>query len=173
MIYEPELLEELGALGLQEWQGTVFRHMFGANPADRENIVGARWNPPNVPAIYTSLSVEGAKAEADYRISLQPTRPGALKAARTIYEIAVALQKVLRLADWGVLERLGVDGESFSGFEPLRCREVGGAAAELLLADGLLVPSARSDDLNLVIFPTNQTPKYQFLVNESRTVTLN
>jgi RES domain-containing protein len=167
MIYEPGLLDYLGALSLHEWHGIVFRHIFGTNPPERENIVGARWNPPNVPAIYSSLSFEGAKAEADYRISLQPTRPGALKASRTIYEVDVALQKVLGLADWSILEELGVDRESFDGFEPVRCREIGGAAAELLHADGLLVPSARADNVNLVIFPTNQTPGYQFSVSNS------
>jgi RES domain-containing protein len=46
--------------------------MFGDYPPDAENILGARWNPPGVAAIYTSLTREGALAEAEHQIAIQP-----------------------------------------------------------------------------------------------------
>jgi RES domain-containing protein len=63
--YPPELLDRLQALTPAPWSGQVFRHMFGSYPPDAENTRGARWNPPGVAAIYTSLTREGALAEAE------------------------------------------------------------------------------------------------------------
>lgn len=161
MIYDSDLVDLLGDLKPAPWAGSVFRHMFGDHPPDKENTLGARWNPPGVPAIYASLEFETAKAEADYRIALQPLRPSA---TRRIHVIQVRLENVIDLRDWSALTTLGVDQGSFESIEPGRCKEVGGAAAELLHVDGLLVPSARHGGANLVIYPTNQAPSYEFHV---------
>lgn len=159
MIYAPELLDRLGVLAPQSWEGIVFRHTFGSYLVDRENTVGARWNPAGVPAIYTSLAFETAKAEVDYRIALQPLRPSA---ERRMHRLQVRLSKVLDLTDWALLGDLGVDKGSYGEIEPDKCKEVGGAAAELLHLDGIVVPSARCAGNNLVIYPTNQGDDYEF-----------
>ena len=72
MIYDRELLEKLDELRASPWRGEVFRHMFGDYPPERENQRGARWNPPETPAIYTSLRRDVALAEADFLISVLP-----------------------------------------------------------------------------------------------------
>ncbi|MGO9320726.1 MAG: RES domain-containing protein [Solirubrobacteraceae bacterium] len=72
MVYPPELLDRLQAIAPGSWAGQAFRHMFGDYPPDAENTRGARWNPPSVAAIYTSLAREGALAEAEHQIAVQP-----------------------------------------------------------------------------------------------------
>ena len=79
--------------------------MFAAFPPERENVRGARWNPPRTPAIYTSLSRDTVISEADYYIGLQPIRPSA---RRIIYRIEVALNSVLDLSDLPILFKIGL-----------------------------------------------------------------
>lgn len=62
------------------------------------------------------------------------------------------MASVVQLTDWALLETLGVTQASYQSIEPLRCKEVGGAVS-YLGHDGLLVPSARCDGINLVIYP--------------------
>jgi hypothetical protein len=50
------------------------------------------------------------------------------------------------------------------------CQQVGGAAA-WLARDGLLVPSARSDAANVVIFATNRLPDAEFTVLRKQQLT--
>jgi len=53
--------------------------------------------------------------------------------------------------------------------EHAACQMIGGAV-EWLGHDGLLVPSARSEGTNLVIFPNKQTPDYRFEILESENI---
>lgn len=124
--------------------------MFGSIPPERDNHSGARWNPPDVSAIYCSLHPETAIAEANFQISLQPFRP---QSERRVHRIKVTVPSVVDLTDWEVLERLEIDQSFYDSIEPSRCKEVGGAVSFLGLG-GILVPSARCDGINLVIYPT-------------------
>lgn len=150
MIYSTVLLESLAKLPRSAWQGIVYRHMFGLNSPKRENRLGARWNPPDVPAIYCCLEQETAVSEGDFQISTQPFRP---IAERRIHRVEVSLNGVVQLTDWQLLESLGIDRASYADIEPPRCKEIGGAL-QYLGHDGILVPSARHKGLNLVIYPT-------------------
>ena len=143
--------ERLRVLPQSPWQGKAFRHMFGSYPPNRENTSGARWNPAGVAAIYASLTREGALAEAEHQIAVQPIRP---RARRSIYELTVVLNSVLDLTDRTLLLGLGVDEDGLCADDMLACREVGGAAASLS-CDGILVQSARAEAINLVIFAAN------------------
>ncbi|MBI4608569.1 MAG: RES family NAD+ phosphorylase [Candidatus Rokubacteria bacterium] len=95
MIYDRELLDRLDQLRANPWRGEVFRHMFGDYPPERENQRGARWNPPETPAIYTSLTRDVVLAEAEFHIALQPVRP---TGRRIIYRIGVVLGSVADLS---------------------------------------------------------------------------
>jgi RES domain-containing protein len=148
--YSTLLLDALSTLAASEWEGVVYRHMFGSIPPERENQLGARWNPPEVPAMYCSLERQTAIAEGDFQIAAQPLRP---KATRRVHRIQVSLTSVVQLTDWKVLEHLGVVQASFDSVEPPRCKEIGGALA-YLGHDGILVPSARCSGINLIIYPT-------------------
>ena len=160
MIYDRKTIEAVERLHSAPWQGVVFRHMFADFPPERENSRGARWNPPETPAIYSSLERETALAEAAYYIALQPIRP---RARRRIYRLNVALSSVIDLSDWDQLVTLGLSRGSLQSIDHADCQIIGGAV-EWLRHDGLLVPSGRSEGTNLVIFPNRQGPDYEFEV---------
>jgi RES domain-containing protein len=166
VIYDRELLAKLDQLGANPWRGEVFRHMFSDYPPERENQRGARWNPPETPAIYTSLVRDVALAEADFQISLQPIRP---RARRTIFRIAVVLASVVDLSDRRRLASLGISEDDLTSFNHSACQYAGGAI-EWLGNDGLSVPSARADGVNLVVFPNQQKSDYEFRVMASEVI---
>jgi RES domain-containing protein len=141
--------------------------MFAEFPPHRENTVGARWNPPEVPAIYTSLSRDGALAEAEHQMSMQPRPP---KAKRTLYLIVVKLNNVVQISGPDVLASLGISGADLQSSDPKACQNLGGII-ERLGHDGLIVPSARTSSLNLVIFPNRQVyEQYRFEVIGSEVI---
>lgn len=161
MRFDERLLEILSGVSPKQWEGHVFRHMFADFPPDVENTSGARWNPPEIPAIYTSLSREVVLAEAEYQIAMQPLRP---KARRTVYKMSVRLASVLDISDERILTSLGLTTDVRGSMETDRCQHIGGSA-EHLGHDGLIVPSARAHGLNLVIYPNKTVESvYQFEV---------
>ena len=160
MIFDRELLEQLDRFSAAPWQGVVYRHMFAGYPAESENTRGARWNPPETPAIYTSVERALALAEAEYKIALQSVRP---RVRRTVCKMAVTLGSALDLTDRTALGRLGVGQAELESLDHAACQRIGGAV-EWLGHDGLLVPSARGHGTNLVIFPNRQRADYEFRV---------
>jgi len=144
--------------------------MFGDLKADRENVTGARWNPPEVPAIYVSLERDTALAEGEYLIRAQPLRP---RAPRHLFTIEVKLSSVLDLSTRDAMEQLELFEKDFALTEYARCQEVGGTVA-WMDHDGLLVPSARCAGRNLVIFPNcGKGDDYLFRVTSDEAVTDN
>ena len=89
---DPVLLDQLSGLRPHAWSGTVWRHTFADNPPDQTNVRGARWNPPGVEVLYTSLDRSTAIAETDHVIEIQPVRP---RAKRTIHRLEIGLKSVL------------------------------------------------------------------------------
>ena len=140
--------------------------MFAGLPPQRENRLGARWNPLDVPAIYASLSRQGALAEAEYQIAMEPRRP---RARRTLYRIEVSLASVVDLSAPETLPALGVEPADLAGLDYAMCQKIGGSV-ERLENDGMIVPSARSLSLNLIIFPNRQTDSYRFDVLEAEVI---
>jgi RES domain-containing protein len=108
-MYDRNLLQALARIEPVSWDGIVFRHMFANYPPQRENTLGARWNPPQVPAIYTSLSRDGVLVEAQYQIDSEPLRP---RVRRTVYKISVRLASVLDLTPQGALASREVPSDS-------------------------------------------------------------
>jgi RES domain-containing protein len=144
-----DIVRKLESLPVKEWSGTVYRHMFGDLRPDRENTRGARWNPPETPAIYSSLERKTAVAEGKQLADLHPIEPSV---ERKIYTIKVRLSRVIDLSDWNVLRELGVERELFDADDYTATQLVGGSA-EWLGCDGMIVPSAREEGFNLVVFP--------------------
>lgn len=154
--FEPDaaVLKALARLNPSAWSGQVWRHTFADNPPDKANGRGARWNPPGTDALYVSLERDGAIAEAEHQIAMQPVRP---HAKRTLHRLRLELSNVLDLTDRSLLGSLGINDESLASIDFAACRRVGGAAA-FLRHDGILVPSARHAGVNLVVFVSNQAP---------------
>jgi RES domain-containing protein len=140
--------------------------MFGDYPPEAENTRGARWNPPGVAAIYTSLTRDGALAEADHQIAVQPIPP---RARRIIYTLDVSLTDVLDLTNAELLKDLAIGPAEFTADDMAACRQLGGAV-HWLKHDGLLVPSARSPSTNLVIFPANRPADARFEIISAEAV---
>jgi len=119
----PPLLKQIEALGTTALRDAiVFRHMLADIPPGRANTRGARWNPPDVAAIYTSFERDTALAEADYYLSLQNPTP---RVRRTIYRIRVRLDRVVELRDSEILNSLGVSDVALPDLTA--CQRVGGA----------------------------------------------
>ncbi len=154
MIYPPDLLDSLQENPSGPFAGPVYRHMFADYPPTAVNTRGARWNPPEVGAIYTSVEKNGAIAEAEYRLSVEPLRP---TTRRTLYTLDIQLDNVLNMTSKSALAAVGVTDVELTSIDLEPCQAVGGATA-WLDHDGLLIPSARHDSANLVIFPAAQDP---------------
>jgi RES domain-containing protein len=165
--HDREIVRALAEISSSQWNGIVYRHMFADYRPDRENTLGARWNPPGIPAIYTSLSRETVLAEVEHQLSMEPLRP---TVRRTLYSIEVALSSVLDLSSWAVLQTVGLSRENLADIDHAPCQRIGGAV-EHLEHDGLLVPSARlMGGTNLVIYPNWQTSQYRFRVIDSEII---
>jgi len=125
----------------------VFRYTFGDTPALRENTLGARWNPPDVAAIYTSLKHETLLAEMEYRLGLDPVTP---TRPANIFKIKVVLGRVVDLRDPQLFRNLGIDPRAYSDDDLGMCQRIG-RTVEWLECEGLMVPSARHAGANLVM----------------------
>jgi RES domain-containing protein len=161
-----DLLKLLEKLESRVWDGLAWRHMFGENQPTRQNVLGARWNPSGVPAIYCSLDRATALAEGEYAIAAQPLRP---TVKRTTYKLHVRLENILDLSSRSMLLELGINDQALAGVDHAPCQRIGGAV-EWLEHDGLLVPSARGPAANLVIFPRKQGSGTDFEVIENEVV---
>lgn len=144
---DPDILDRLAALDAPPWSGEVWRHTLADNPPDKRNVRGARWNPPGVEALYTSLDEKTAVAEGDYLIASQPIRP---RSRRSLHRLEISLRSAVDLTDPLLLANLGVDEKALAGDDYGACQAVG-AAASFLHLEGIIVPSARSPGHNLVV----------------------
>jgi RES domain-containing protein len=118
------------------------------------NLRGARWNPPDVAALYGSFELDTAIAEGDHLIAVQGLP---LKTSRTVYTIGLELHNVLELTNEDVLEKLGLPPLVREADDPTPCQVVGGAA-EWLGHDGIIVPSVRHSGQNFVIYTAKMRP---------------
>jgi RES domain-containing protein len=166
LVYSPDLLDALEQLVPEPWSGVVYRHMFGDNDPALENVRGARWNPRDVPARYVSLEAETAVAEGDHVMEVQPFRP---RIARWLYEVKIELKSVVDLTDPATLASVGLGLADIRSDNHAKCRAVGGGVA-WLGHDGLLVPSARIEGTNLVIYGANVDPHADYDVISRRSV---
>ena len=129
---------------------------------------GGRWNPPNsFRTVYSSLLAGTVLAEA-----LAGTQaygiPDADALPLTLRSVVCRLNAVVDLTDPRVQARLGLDMKSVIKEDWRAAKQTGvetlsqaiGHSAQTAGIEGLLVPSALGQGVNLVIFPDN-------LLNES------
>lgn len=116
-----------------------------------------RWDDATFDVLYTSCDREGSVAEMRFHLLKgQPIIPS--KVGFFLYELKVRLENVLDLSNRGLLTDLGMDLGTFGMLsygdhrgeypQPQQISEV----AHFHGHDGLLVPSARADCENLVVF---------------------
>jgi RES domain-containing protein len=148
--HDRELLDALEAHPSEAFCGEVWRITTKGRDPLRSSTAGGRWSPPGeFEVLYTSLAREGAIAENGYRLSLEPVWPSRIE--HELHRITARTKKSARFADIGGLSTVGVDIRRHPTFDYSVTQAIA-AAAFFLDFDGLIVPSARSAELNLVIF---------------------
>ncbi|MFZ1882185.1 MAG: RES family NAD+ phosphorylase [Rhodoplanes sp.] len=151
---DPELLDAVDQFDRALFEGQVWRVVRQARDPLQPFPVGARWDPGTFDVLYTSLDRDCALDEVYFHLSRQPVFPSV---PFQIHRIRVRLKKVLRLEGMHLLEPLGINPKSYSALEYAGTQAIGDAAF-FLGFDALIVPSARRDALNLVIFTDRLAP---------------
>lgn len=149
------LLDKIDAFAREPFEGRVWRCVREGRDPVLGNPSQSRWCNGEFSVLYTSLDRDGALAEINALLSLQPVFPSKLR--WICYEVRVRSPKTLRLADLPTLEKLGVD---ISTYTQRRYEGTQGIAdaAFFLDFDGLVAPSARWDCSNLVLFTDRLDP---------------
>src|SRR5688572_21088384 len=104
--YALHLLDALEEYASGPYKRTVWRITFEGQEPTRPNVRGARWNPKDVSALYTSLTIECARAEFGHLLELQPRRPSL---AANEYQIEVRLTNVIDLSAPDRLAQLDIE----------------------------------------------------------------
>ncbi|MBV2138953.1 MAG: RES family NAD+ phosphorylase [Candidatus Thiodiazotropha sp. (ex Ctena orbiculata)] len=151
MVHDSDLLDKLSSLEVTHFKGEVFR-------ATRKNLDplaassnGGRWMPRNeMNVLYTSLMEDGAIAELTYHWGMLDPRPS--KPAN-LSRIKADLPQSMRILRTD-LETLGIQEHEYQKINYEKMQKIGHASA-FLEFHGLLVPSARWNCENLIIFTEN------------------
>jgi RES domain-containing protein len=161
-----DLLDKIDALPRTLYEGSVWRITREGRDPLQGYPAAARWDPGTFDVIYTSLAREGSLAEVHFHLSRQPVVPS--KLISMLHRIAIRARRALQLADLSAVEALGVGADRYAELEYERTQAIGDAAY-FLGFDGLIVPSARWDCQNLVVF-TDQLAPQDMAVEESAMV---
>jgi RES domain-containing protein len=157
--HDRELLDALESHSSEGFRGETWRVTAKGRDALRGSMAGGRWSPPGeFEVLYTSLARAGALAEIGYRLSLEPVWPSRIE--HELHRLTARVENAIRFANVDSLSRLGVDVRRYSSFDYAATQAIA-AAAFFLDFDGLIVPSARSPALNLVIFTEKPNAREQ------------
>ena len=147
---DDRLLDVVGAFEGQPFDGTMWRVVrTGRDVLDGSRGSG-RWNTSEMSVLYGAAEQDGAIAEINFHLNLgQSVFPSRMR--HDLFELAVKARQTLMLADVEQLKRLGVDDSRYRELLYTRTQEIGAAAA-FLGFDGLIVPSARWNCQNIILF---------------------
>lgn len=166
--HDRELLDALEQHPAEAFTGEVWRITAQGRDALRGSIAGGRWSPAGeFEVLYTSLARVGALAEIGFRLSIEPVWPSRL--VHDLHRITARTDNTLRFADVRALVTLGVDAKRYASFDYAASQAIATAAA-FLGFDGLIVPSARSVELNLVVFMETLDVSERLKVEDSEPV---
>ncbi len=118
---------------------------------------GGRWDDGTFDVLYTAQERDGAIGEMYFHLARgHPVFPSQVK--YRLHELNVALDRALKLIDLDALAALGMDTSRFGQLsyqeremEYPRSQDIA-EVAHFLDFDGLIVPSARANCLNIVLF---------------------
>ena len=165
------LLDAIEASTATKFEGSVWRVVRGDHDPLQVSSPGGRWDDGTFDVLYTSLVSDGALAEIYFHIMRgQPVFPSRM--VFRLFELRVALRRVLALTDMTALAAFGVDVAKYGSLqyarreeEFLRLQEIG-EAAHFLDFDGLIAPSARWECQNLVVFTDHVAPDALSIAHE-------
>ena len=149
-VHDRALLDALEALAPQSFEAEVWRTVRKGRDPLRGSSAGGRWSPAGeFEVLYASLLRAGSLAEIGYRLSLEPVWPSRIE--HEIHCVGARAERTLEFADMASLRSLGVEASRYKSFDYETTQAIA-AAAHFLEFDGLIVPSARHDSANLVLF---------------------
>lgn len=165
------LIDALEAIEPVAFEGAVWRIVREGRDPLQCSASGGRWDDGTFDVLYTSLERRGAFEEMRFHLMRgQPVMPS--RVTYRMFELQVRMDRALKLLDLGALADLGLDVsrygrlsyESRSNEYP-RTQQIG-EVAHFLEFDGLLVPSARHDCLNAVLFGDRMPPDASSLLHD-------
>ncbi len=170
-VRDSTLLDAIEASAASKFEGSVWRVVRGDRDPLQVSSPGGRWDDGTFDILYTSLESDGALAEMYFHIMRgQPVFPSQM--VFRLYELRVALRRVLALADMAALGAFGVDVARYGSLQYARREEEYprlqdiGEATHFLEFDGLVAPSARWQCQNLVVFTDRVAPEHLGIVHE-------
>lgn len=156
-IRDKDLLDALEKLDQTPYSGSIWRSVrAGRDPVECASA-GGRWDDGSFDVLYTSTSREGAIEERRFHLFRgQPIPPS--KVQYELHELQIQLYNVIGFADLEALIAVGMDVSRFGtlsyidrGSEYPRSQEIA-EACSFLGADGIIVPGARHESPNAVVF---------------------
>lgn len=147
---DDRLLDLVGAFEGQPFDGTMWRVVRAGRDVLDGSRGSGRWNTSDMSVLYGAAERDGAIAEIHFHLSRgQSVFPSRMQ--HDVFELSVNVRQQLVLADLEQLRKLGVDDNRYRDLLYTRTQEIGAAAA-FLGFDGLIVPSARWNCQNIVLF---------------------
>lgn len=151
------LIDALEAIEPVAFSGPAWRLVRDGRDPLQCSASGGRWDDGSFDVLYTSMSQSGALEEMRFHLMRgQPVIPSRVK--YRMFQVDLALERALQFRDLAALGEVGLKTESFGRLsyqqkndEYPRTQEIG-EVAHFLDFDGLIVPSARSNANNLVVF---------------------
>jgi len=147
---DDRLLDLIGAIEGVPFDGTMWRVVRTGREVLDGSRGSGRWNTSEMSVLYGAAERDGAIAEIHFHLSRgQSVFPSRMR--HDVFELSVKAQNSLVLADMDQLKRLGVEESRYRELLYTRTQEIGAATA-FLGFDGLIVPSARWNCQNIILF---------------------
>lgn len=158
------LLDAIEAHAPVIFGGTVWRVVREGKSPVVCSRAGGRWDDGTFDVLYTSQERDGAIAEMYFHLGRgQPVFPSRIRFG--VHELDVSLSRALKLADLAALAAMGLNTARYGQLsydrvseEYPRSQDIA-EAAHFLEFDGLIVPSARRECLNVVLFCDRVPPE--------------
>ena len=150
-----QLLDAVDAFKREPFAEPVWRIVRSGRDPLMASPSRSRWCNGAFDVLYTSVEKDGAIAEINAMLMLQPVFPSGM--SWFAHKLRIDAKQALRIADYPALQQLGVDTSGYTGRNYARTQEIADAAY-FLGFDGLIAPSARWNCLNAVLFTDRISP---------------
>jgi len=147
-VHDRGLLDELEALPVRAYSDAAWRTAWKQRDPLIGSTGGGRWDPAgSFEVLYTSTGSNGSIAEVYYHLSQSPVFSSC---DVLLYKLKIKLERVLTL-DENLLIQLGIEHPFANRLDHSKTQDISGAV-RFLEYQGMLVPNARWNCSNLVIF---------------------
>ena len=169
-----DVVQRIAALPAHAWTGRAYRQMapkYTKDPTSGEGarILGGRWNPTGLAALYASDNPDAAVAELA-RLAERNARSPHDYMPRVMVELDVALASILDLRHPDAQAALGITMQDTRSDDLSRCQAIG-EAAHYLGREAVIAPSAAADGCTLAIYKDTLGPDATIQVVSSTTWT--